>query len=80
MLALLFPPTWRPGDVHSCGRRASPSEGEIEAARHEGERARDWAWYSVGIGLSVYIVLFLVWLLRHQTTGAVRKVFFDGRP
>jgi polar amino acid transport system permease protein len=59
-------------------------EGEIESARHQGERARDWAWYSIGVGLSVYIVAFVVWLLL-TNNHAVSQVFFgwatvtDGR-
>ena len=48
----------------------------MEDARVEGEKARDWAWYSVGIGLLVYTILFLVYLLTAKD-GAVRKVDFD---
>ena len=50
-IALLFPAG--AGHVAICSPVA-PREGEIETARHEGERARDWSWYAVGIGLSVY--------------------------
>jgi polar amino acid transport system permease protein len=70
--------------VHSVRAGRLAAGGEIESARHEGERARDWAWYSVGIGLSVYIVAFLVWLLL-ANDHAVAQVFFgwatltDGR-
>ena len=61
--------------VHSVRAARLAREGEIESARREGERARDWSWYAVGIGLSVYIVAFLVWLLitNHH---AVSRVFF----
>ncbi len=73
--ALLFPPTGVPAMVHSVRAGRLAKEGEIESARGEGERARDWAWYSVGIGLSVYIVAFLVWLLM-TNDHAVAQVFF----
>ncbi len=61
--------------VHSVRAARLAREGEIESARREGERARDWSWYAVGIGLSVYIVAFLAWLLitNHH---AVSRVFF----
>jgi polar amino acid transport system permease protein len=74
-LALLFPPAGIPSMVHSVRAARLAREGEIETARREGERARDWSWYAVGIGLSVYIVAFLVWLLitNHH---AVSRVFF----
>ena len=42
--------------IYSVRAARLAKQGEVEDARHEGERARDWAWYSVGIGLSVYIV------------------------
>ena len=73
--ALLFPPTGVPAMLHSVRAGRLAKEGEIESARGEGERARDWAWYSVGIGLSVYIVAFLVWLLM-TNDHAVAQVFF----
>ncbi len=61
--------------IHSVRASRLAREGEIESARREGERARDWAWYAVGIGLSVYIIAFLAWLLvtNHH---AVSRVFF----
>ena len=61
--------------IHSVRAGRLAREGEIESARREGERARDWAWYAVGIGLSVYIIAFLAWLLvtNHH---AVSRVFF----
>ena len=73
--SLLFPPTGVPAMVHSVRAGRLAKQGEIESARGEGERARDWAWYSVGIGLSVYIVAFLVWLLM-TNDHAVAQVFF----
>jgi polar amino acid transport system permease protein len=61
--------------VHSVRASRLAREGEIESARREGERARDWSWYAIGIGLSVYIVAFLVWLLV-TNDHAVSRVFF----
>jgi polar amino acid transport system permease protein len=73
-IALLFPPAGVPAMVHSIRAARLAREGEIESARHEGEQARDWAWYSVGIGLSVYIVAFVMWLLL-ANHHAVSQVF-----
>jgi polar amino acid transport system permease protein len=83
-IALLFPPAGVPAILHSMRAGRLAREGEIESARHQGERARDWAWYSIGVGLSVYIVAFVVWLLL-TNNHAVSQVFFgwatvtDGR-
>ena len=74
-IALLFPPAGVPAMVHSIRAARLAHEGEIESARHEGERVRDWAWYAVGIGLSVYSVAFLAWLLL-ANDHAVARVFF----
>jgi polar amino acid transport system permease protein len=83
-LSLLFPPTGVPAMMHSIRAARLARDGEIESARREGERARDWAWYSVGIGLTVYVVAFLAFLLT-ANNHAVAQVFFgwstmtDGR-
>ena len=61
--------------IHSVRAGRLAREGDIESARREGERARDWSWYSVGIGLSAYIVAFVVWLLL-TNHHAVSRVFF----
>lgn len=61
--------------VHSLRAARLAGEGEIESARREGERARDWSWYAVGIGLSVYAVAFVAWLLL-ANNHAVAQVFF----
>ncbi len=74
-VALLFPPAGVPAMVHSIRAGRLATDGEIESARHEGERARDLSWYAVGIGLSVYIVAFLAWLLT-ANDRAVSRVFF----
>ena len=74
-LSLLFPPTGVPAMMHSVRAGRLARHGEIESARREGERARDWAWYSVGIGLTVYIVAFLAYLLT-ANNHAVAQVFF----
>jgi polar amino acid transport system permease protein len=58
-----------------AGRLAK--QGRTEAARIEGERARDWCWYSVGIGLAVYFVLF-IFLLFTIRGGVLRRVYFKG--
>lgn len=74
--SLLFPPAGIPAVIHSVKASRLAEQGEIEPAREQGEKARDWAWYSVGVGLSVYLVAFMVWLL-FTNGGSVRKVFLD---
>ncbi|MFT3853995.1 MAG: ABC transporter permease subunit [Ilumatobacteraceae bacterium] len=76
LASLLFPPTGVPAVVCSLRASGMAKRGELERARVEGERARNWAWYSVGIGLLVYTVLFVVYLLTVKD-GAVRKVNFN---
>ena len=66
--------------VHSIRAARLAREGEIESARHEGERARDWAWYAVGIGLSVYSLAFLAWLLAHQQSRCSQGLLRMGDP
>ena len=77
VLALLFPPTGIPALVNSFKASRLAAAGKVEEAREKGERARDWAWYSVGIGIAVYAALFLVWLLT-TNGGSVRKVYLNG--
>ncbi len=74
-VALLFPPAGVPAMMHSVRAARLAKQGEVESARREGERARDWAWYAVGIGLTVYIVAFVAWLLL-ANHHAVSRVFF----
>ena len=75
VVSLLFPPTGVPSLVYSLRASKLADKGQVEPAREQGEKARDWAWYSVGIGLAVYLVAFMVWLL-FANGGSVRKVFF----
>jgi len=74
-VSLLFPPAGVPAFVHSLRAGRLARDGDVESARREGERARDWSWYAVGVGLSVYIIGFLVWLLL-TNDHAVSRVFF----
>jgi polar amino acid transport system permease protein len=74
VLSLLFPPAGITALIYSIRASRLAKEGEIEPARVSGEKARDWAWYSIGVGLTAYVVAFFVWLLM-TNSGAVRKVF-----
>jgi polar amino acid transport system permease protein len=76
LVSLLFPPTGVPAVICSFQAAHLAKHGNFDDARLKAERARAWAWYSVGIGLLVYAVLFLVYLLTVKD-GAVRKVNFD---
>ncbi|MFZ4719459.1 MAG: ABC transporter permease subunit [Ilumatobacteraceae bacterium] len=76
IFALLFPPTGIPALVNSIQASRLAKAGKTEAARDKGERARNWAWYSVGFGIAAYTVLFFVWLLT-TNGGAVRKVYLN---
>jgi polar amino acid transport system permease protein len=76
ILSLFFPPAGIPALVHSLRAGKLAARGEIEPAREEGGKARDWSWYAVGIGLTVYVLAFLLFVLFNNH-GAVRKVFFD---
>src|SRR4051794_3339162 len=73
---MLFPPTGLPAVITSLRAGRLAKQGKVEEARLKGERAREWAWYSVGIGLMVYVVAFLIYLLLVKD-GAVRKVNFN---
>lgn len=78
LAALLFPPTGVPSLWYSFKASRLAARGDTEDARIEGEKARDWAWYSVGIGIAFYAVLFGVWLLT-TNGGSVRNVFFSHK-
>jgi polar amino acid transport system permease protein len=75
ILSLFFPPAGIPALVHSLRAGKLAARGEIEPAREEGGKARDWSWYAVGIGLTIYAAAFIVYLLLTHD-GSVRKVFF----
>jgi polar amino acid transport system permease protein len=74
-VSLLFPPTGIPALVFSLRSGRLVKEGRVEEARVEGERARDWCWYSLGIGLAVYFVLFIVVLFTIRD-GVLGQVYF----
>jgi polar amino acid transport system permease protein len=76
LVSLFFPPTGVPAVVFSLQASGKAKRGELEAARVAGEKARNWAWYSIGYGLLAYSVLFVVYLLTVKD-GAVRKVNFN---
>jgi len=76
LISLFFPPTGVPAVIFSLQASHLAKQSRLEDARVKGEKAREWAWYSVGIGLLVYTILFLVFLLTAKD-GAVRKVDFD---
>ncbi len=75
VVSLLFPPAGIPAMYHSLKAGKLAALGETEPAREEGGKARDWAWYSVGIGLTVYVLAFIAFVLFNNH-GAVRIVFF----
>ena len=76
--ALVFPPTGVVALVHSLRASSLVRQQRLEDARVAGQRARDWAWISVGVGMSVYAIAFLGWLVQ-TNSGGVRKAFFAGR-
>lgn len=74
-VSLLFPLAGVPALVHSLKASKLAAAGETEGAREEGGKARDWAWYALGFGLTAYVVAFLAYVLLNNG-GAVRIVFF----
>ena len=75
ILSLFFPPAGIPALYHSLRAGKLAARGETEPARTEGGKARDWSWYAVGVGLTLYTAVFIVYLLLTHD-GSVRKVFF----
>ena len=75
VLSLLFPFTGVPAVLYSLRASKLAKAGETEPAREAGGKARDWAWYSVGFGLTAYLVGFVLFILFNNH-GAVRVVFF----
>jgi len=76
VISLFFPPTGIPAVISSLKASRLARQGDIEAARLRGERAREWAWYSVGFGLLVYAVAFVAYLMLVKG-GSVRRVNFN---
>ncbi len=76
--ALFFPVLGIPALIASLKAGRLHKAGRIEDARHSGERARDLSWYSLGYGLLVYFVLFLV-LLFTIRDFTVSKTFFKAK-
>ena len=76
IIALLFPFTGVFALIASLQASRLHREGRLEAARERGERAREWCWYSLGYGLLVYFVAFMVMLFTIRD-GALSKVYFD---
>ena len=76
ILALLFPFTGVPALLASIKASRLSKQGQLEIAREQGERARDWCWYSLGYGLLAYFLLFIVYLFtaRHHV---LFKTYFD---
>ena len=76
IISLLFPFTGVFALVNSLKASRLEKAGDLESARHSGERAREWCWYSLGYGLLVYFVAFMVMLFTIRD-GALSKVYFD---
>ena len=74
---MLFPFTGIPALVFSLRASRLAKQGRIEDARIAGERARDWCWYSAGVGLAVYFAVFIC-LLFTIRGGVLRRVYFRG--
>jgi len=77
VISLLFPFTGVLALINSVKAGGLAKVGQIEEARHRGERAREWCWYSLGYGLCVYFVAFMVILFVFLRGGALSDVYFD---
>jgi len=73
---VVFPFTGVVALVHSLRSSRRTAAGDIEGGRLAGARARDWCWYSLGYGLFVYFIGFVV-LLFTIRDAALIKVYFD---
>lgn len=78
LLALLFPPAGIPALVNSLRASRYERQDRIEEARLAGGKARDWSWIAVGVGLTVYVAGFLIWLLLFANGGSVRRTYFKA--
>jgi polar amino acid transport system permease protein len=76
--SLIFPPTGIPAVIESIRASRLEKAGRIEEARIAGQKAKNLAWVSLGVGLAAYFVGFMVWLFltNHQ---AVLHTYFQGR-
>jgi polar amino acid transport system permease protein len=73
---LLFFPTGIAAFAKIAESRRLLKAGERRSARAANDRAREFVWYSIGIGLTIVSVLFVVALLT-LNGGAVRHAFLD---
>ena len=78
LASLLFPLTGIPALIFSLRARRLAARGEVEEARASGQRARDLAWISLGLGLTLYLVGAIVWLTLARD-HAVLDTFFLGK-
>ena len=76
--SLLFPFTGVLALFHSLRAGRLVRRDEIDEARHAGSKASEWAWISLGVGLLVYFLAFVVWLLTANKAG-VTRVFFSWK-
>ena len=74
---LLFFPTGIAAFAKIAESKRLLKTGERRAARAANDRAREFVWYSIGIGLTILAALFVVALLT-LNGGAVRHAFFSG--
>ena len=76
IISLLFPVTGIFAVAASFKASRLERAGDLETARESGERAREWCWYSLGYGLLVYFIAFMVMLFTIRD-NALSKVYFD---
>ncbi|MEI2706640.1 MAG: ABC transporter permease subunit [Ilumatobacteraceae bacterium] len=76
--ALLFPFTGVVALVHSLRAGRLAKRGAVDEARLAGSKAHEWAWISLGVGLFVYFLGFVGWLLTANNAG-VTRVFFSWK-
>ena len=74
---LLFFPTGIPALVHALRSRRHRAAGHRVAAARDASSAKKLTEVSVGLGLTIGIVAFLVYLMVAEDGGALRKSFFD---
>jgi polar amino acid transport system permease protein len=77
LASLIFPPAGIPAVAHSMRASRLANEGRVAEARVAGQKAKHMAWISLGVGLSLYIAGFFVWLL-FANDRAVLHTYFQG--